>query len=129
MKILLADDQPNVLYALHVLLASRPELKLAGEAMDAYELFALLKTTNPDMLILDWLLPGLSEAGSIDALRELRPGLIIIALSGRPELGREAINSGADVFVSKIDPPERLLAAIDRYHSQGASTPITTSPA
>ncbi len=129
MKILLADDQSNVLYALHVLLASRPELNLAGEAMDAHELFALLKTASPDMLILDWLLPGLSGAGSIDTLRELRPGIIIIALSGRPELGREAISSGADAFVSKIDPPERLLAAIDSFHNQDASAPVASSPA
>ena len=117
MRILLADAQANVRYALHVLLAGRPELNFAGDATDAFELIDLLTTANPDMLILDWMLPGLSEAGSIAVLREIRSDLVIIALSGRPELRREAINAGADVFVSKIDPPERLLTAIDQFQS------------
>ena len=124
MRILLADAQPNVRYALHVLLANRPELILAGDATDVLELTSLLVATDPDMLILDWLLPGLSEAGSIAALREIRPGLVIIALSGRPELGREAIEAGADAFISKIDPPERLLTAIDQYQSPRDRSPI-----
>ena len=118
MRILLADAQPNVRYALHVLLANRPELNLADDATDAYELISRLTEDDPDMLILDWMLPGLAEAGSIAALRDIRPDLIIIALSGRPELSHAAINAGADAFVSKIDPPERLLTAIDRFQSQ-----------
>jgi DNA-binding NarL/FixJ family response regulator len=123
MRILLADAQPNVRYALHVLLANRPELNLAGDATDAYELISRLRADDPDMLILDWLLPGLAEAGSIAALRDIRPDLIIIALSGRPELGHTAINAGANAFVSKIDPPERLLTAIDRFQSQNDRPP------
>jgi len=123
MRILLADAQPNVRYALHVLLANRPELNLAGDATDAHELISRLTADDPDMLILDWMLPGLAEAGSIAALRDIRPDLIIIALSGRPELGHTAINAGADAFVSKIDPPERLLTAIDRFQSQNDRPP------
>jgi DNA-binding NarL/FixJ family response regulator len=123
MRILLADAQPNVRYALHVLLANRPELNLARDATDAYELISRLRADDPDMLILDWMLPGLAEAGSIAALRDIRPDLIIIALSGRPELGHTAIIAGANAFVSKIDPPERLLTAIDRFQSQNDRPP------
>ena len=124
MRILIADAQSNVRHALRVLLARRSELILAGDASDAYELIILLTATDPDMLILDWMLPGLAEAGAIAALRDVRPGLIIIALSGRPELGAEAINAGADAFVSKIDPPERLLTTIDRFQKQSDRTPV-----
>ena len=124
MRILIADAQSNVRHALRVLLARRSELILAGDASDAYELIILLTATDPDMLILDWMLPGLAEAGAIAALRDVRPGLIIIALSGRPELGAEAINAGADAFVSKIDPPERLLSTIDRFQKQSDRIPV-----
>jgi DNA-binding NarL/FixJ family response regulator len=127
MRILLADAQPNVRYALHVLLANRPKLNLAGDATDAYELISRLKADDPDMLILDWMLPGLDEVGSIATLRGIRPDMIIIALSGRPELGHAAIKAGADAFVSKIDPPERLLTAIDRFLSQNDRTPFATN--
>ena len=114
MRILLADDQPKVCFALRVLLNQRPKLQVVGEAGDTDELLAQLASTQADVVVLDWLLPGLPEAGSLEALRAIRPGLLVIALSGRPELGKAALDAGADAFVSKIDPPEHLLATIDR---------------
>ena len=118
MKILLADDQKKVRFALRVLLDRKPELSVIGEAGDADELLALSASTQVDVLIMDWLLPGLPEGGSIEGLRVIRPGLFVIALSGRPEFGRAAIEAGADAFVSKIDPPDRLLAIIDQFHER-----------
>jgi CheY-like chemotaxis protein len=38
----------------------------------------------------------------------------VIALSGRPEARQAALEAGVDDFVSKVDPPNRLLAAIER---------------
>ena len=114
MRILLADDQPKVCFALRVLLNQRPELIVVGEAGDTDELLAQLASTQADVVVLDWLLPGLPEAGSLEALRAIRPGLLVIALSGRPELGQAALDAGADAFISKIDPPDQLLATVDR---------------
>jgi DNA-binding NarL/FixJ family response regulator len=48
-------------------------------------------------------------------LRTTCPGLLVIALSGRPAARRSAMAAGADAFVSKADPPERLLKTIDGY--------------
>jgi len=124
MRIFIADDQPNVRYALRVLLSGRPDLIIAGEALDAYELQNKLAETDPDMVIVDWLLPGLVEIGSLSELRQQRAELIIIALSSRPELGLEAILGGADAFVSKIDPPEKLLTAIDSFEEPNEYTPL-----
>lgn len=118
MRILIADDQPNVRYALRVLFKQRPDLVLVGEAMDAFELQAMLSTTNPGMLIVDWMLPGLVEIGSIAELQRCKGSLIVIALSGRPELGREALKAGANAFVSKIDPPDKLLKTIDSFQDR-----------
>jgi CheY-like chemotaxis protein len=66
-----------------------------------------LRTRN-----LDWQLPGLAADHLLTTLREACPGLYVIALSGRPEARRAALAAGADAFVYKCDPPERLLAAI-----------------
>ena len=41
--------------------------------------------------------------------------LNVIALSGLPEARHEALAAGADDFVSKGDPPEKLLAAVEGY--------------
>jgi DNA-binding NarL/FixJ family response regulator len=60
--------------------------------------------------------------GLLSALRRACPGLFVIILSGRPEVRRAALAAGADAFVCKCDPPERLLAAIAdcsaRQHSE-----------
>ena len=111
MRVLLADDNPKVRFALNALLQRRSQITVVGEAKDAGELLTMLADEKPDLLLIDWHLPGLAEAGSVPGLRRVHPDLMIVALSGRPEVGREVLASGADDFVSKIDPPESLLAA------------------
>jgi DNA-binding NarL/FixJ family response regulator len=113
-SILLADDQDKVRFALRVLLENRPDAEIVGEVVDAYELLERAPEMMPSAIILDWLLPGLSEIGSIEVVRELCPGAVIIALSGRPELEKEALENGADAFISKIDPPDRLQSVLDQ---------------
>ena len=115
MRIVLADDQSKVLFALNTLLARYPDLVIAGEASNASELMLLISETKPDLIILDWQLPGLKHVGCLSEIRERLPGLIVIALSGRPELSHSALDAGADAFVSKIDPPERLIGTIARF--------------
>ena len=99
MRVLLADDNRKVRFALAALLQRRPEIAIVGEANDLTQVLAQLTSTNPDLLLIDWRLPGLAEAGSVPALRERYPELMIVALSGRPELGLEALALGADDFV------------------------------
>jgi two-component system response regulator DesR len=111
MRILLADDQHRVRFALRVLLERQPGLSLVGEAVDARDLLVQAKDTRPDVVLLDWELPG-QAANLLRTLREVCPCTAVIALSGRSEARKAACAAGADAFVSKIDPPERLLAAI-----------------
>jgi len=113
MRILLADDQPRVRFALRVLLEQQPGFEVVGKAADAEDLLAQAQATYPDLVLLGWELPGLAATDSLSALRGICAHLVVIALSGRPEARRAALAAGADAFVSKADPPERLLAAID----------------
>lgn len=115
MQILLADDQPKVRFALRVLLERRAGLEMAGEAVNAEELLTQAQTTHPDLVLLGWELPGLATVGWLSALREIHPDLYVIALSGRPGARRAALAAGADAFISKTDPPERLLATIEQW--------------
>jgi DNA-binding NarL/FixJ family response regulator len=112
MRILLADAQQKVRFALRVLLERQPDLEVLGEAVNAHELLDKTQDTCPDLVLLAWELPDLMAADLLPALRETCPDLAVIALSGRPEARQKALDAGADAFVSKSDPPERLLAAI-----------------
>jgi len=127
MRIFLADDQAKVCSALRLLLEQEPGLSVVGEAAEAKDLLAQVQRTRPDLVLLDWELPGLrvpsastsltgSEISSgqrlLAALHSLSCRLKVIALSGHVEAREEALAAGADAFVSKGDPPERLLITL-----------------
>jgi DNA-binding NarL/FixJ family response regulator len=118
MRVLLADKRPHVRSALQILLKYEPEVYVVGEANDASSLLAQIRVIHPDATLLDWELPGLSAIGSIRALKTDFPHLSVIALSGRPETRQEALDAGADAFISKIEPPEQLLAALHTLNSK-----------
>lgn len=120
-NILLADDQPEVRSALRLLLGEEQDLSVVGEAADVAGLTGETQTRRPEIVLLDWELPGLSgrfccrEASGrrlIEQLRTACPGLKVIALSGRLEARDEALAAGADAFISKVESPECLLSTL-----------------
>jgi DNA-binding NarL/FixJ family response regulator len=112
MRILLADGESNVRYGLRVLLDERPEFEVVGEAADAEDLLAQIETACPDLVLLSWGLPGLAGADLLPILRGACDDVYVIVLSGRPEARQAILDAGANVFISKVESPERLLAAI-----------------
>ncbi len=112
MRILLADNQPKVRFALRVLLERQAGYEIVGEIETAEELVPQIEASCPDLVLLGWELPGLAPDDAISVLHKIQPNLYIIALSGRLEARHAALAAGADDFVSKADPPERLLMAI-----------------
>lgn len=117
MRILLADDQSRVRFALRTLLQQQPGLEVLAEAVDAESLLACAAATCPDLILLDWELPGLGPADLLAALRRACPAAHTMVLSSQPEAKRQAAMLGADAFVSKSYPPEELLAAIDQVRA------------
>ncbi|MCB0154048.1 MAG: CBS domain-containing protein [Anaerolineae bacterium] len=109
MRVLLADDQPQVRSALRLLLEHELKLEVVGEVVYAEDLIGYVKVTQPDLLLLDWELPGLSPKEILPILHEKYPDLLIIALSGWPEAGPAALAAGVDAFISKGHPAEHLL--------------------
>jgi DNA-binding NarL/FixJ family response regulator len=112
MRILLADTQAKVRFALRVLLERQAGLQVIGEVMNPEELLACTAVECPDVVLLDWELAGPAAPSLLRTLRSDCSEMAVIALSGRLEARRAALAAGADAFVSKGDPPERLLEAI-----------------
>lgn len=109
MFVIIADDQNGVRCALRLVLEQEADLELASEVINTTELLAQLSTVCPDLVLLDWELPGLTNLDLLARIRQVCPGVKIIALSGRPEACEQAAQAGIQGFVSKGDPPERLL--------------------
>lgn len=113
MRIQLADSQPRVRFALRALLEEQPGVWIVGEATHSRDLLAQVETVCPDLLLLSWELPGRPGEDLLVLLRGFCPQLPVIVLSGQRAARQAALAAGADAFVSKIAPPEGLLAAIE----------------
>lgn len=114
MRILLADGRPKVRSALRTLLTCQTAPHDMHEATDAHDLLTLAEVSCPDLILLDWELPGLGPTDLIPALRRACPKAAVIALSGRVDARRAAMDAGVDAFVSKGDQPDKLLSTINR---------------
>jgi DNA-binding NarL/FixJ family response regulator len=122
MRVLLADDQAKVRSALRLVVGQQPGIIVQGEAVDTTGLLDWLKAAAPDLVLLDWELPGPDREDLLPRLRAVCPGLKVIAMSGRPEARESALEAGAEAFVSKGDPPETLLAALERCRETPSPT-------
>lgn len=112
MRVLLADNRIKVRFALSALLTQRANLKIVGEAVDATDLLEQVKDQCPDIVLLDWRIACQVPDHLIGAVKSICPLSQVIVLSGRPEAKGAALSAGADQFVSKAEPPERLLNAL-----------------
>lgn len=116
-RIFLADDQPALCSALRLLLEQEPQWLVVGEAPDAYSLLNQLDATHPDLILLDWELPGRSMQNLLPTLHARLPEVKIIALSSHPEARQASLSLGASAFVCKGEPPDQLLKTLEELRS------------
>ena len=112
LNIVIGDAQPRVRFGLHVLLEEQPGWRIAGEAVDVQALLDRIRDGCPDLVLLDWELPGMPAEELLATIRQACPDLRVIFMSGKDELREAALRAGADVFACKADPPEKLLRLI-----------------
>jgi DNA-binding NarL/FixJ family response regulator len=115
-RILLADDNQNLRSALALLLETRLGATIVGEASTMERLLEQAAITHPDVVLLDWELPGKPEADRIVVVRSVAPGVQVVVISARPESASLAV--GADAFVNKIDPPEHILTVLKERNKE-----------
>ncbi len=113
-KILVVDDEPAI--RAMVRFALKQAEYTCSEAGDATEAQALVTADTPDLILLDWMLPGLS---GIDYARRLRrerltQNIPIIMLTARvdEEDKIRGLNTGADDFITKPFSPRELVARV-----------------
>jgi len=115
MKLLIGDAQPRVRFGLRLLCEQQPGWHIAGEVDDAQALLEAVSLDCPDLVLLDWELPGMPAEALLVQIRQLCPRLGVVFMSGKIELRSIALLAGADIFAYKADPPEKLLEQIREF--------------
>lgn len=122
MRILLADHHTQPLWALKTMLQEQPEFEVIGDATDAESLLSLAKEHLPDLILLDWELPGKTIEELIADLHSLEPKPVVVVMGSKPEYGRLILKAGADVFTSKVDQPDWLIASLKKFDRNPGQT-------
>ena len=118
-RILVADDHAIVREGLRTLVASEPGMTLAGEAADGVEAVLKARTLQPDVVLMDLVMPRKDGLEAIGEIKQENPEIRILVLTSFAEEDKvfPAIKTGAQGYLLKDSSPEELLKAIRDVHS------------
>ena len=112
MYVLLAIQDPDLRLAMELLLHEQPGFSIVGVTSEAQGMLALARVTCPELVLLDWNLPGPPVNQALAEMKSTETPPRFVVLGKRAEDERCALEAGADAFVVKGSPPETLLAAL-----------------
>ncbi|WP_434796940.1 sporulation transcription factor Spo0A [Terrisporobacter vanillatitrophus] len=104
-KIVLADDNKDFCQLLKEYLSNEEDIEILGIAKDGIEALELVQKTQPDLLVLDVIMPHLDGLGVIEKLNSMnltkQPKIIVLSAVGQDKITQTAINLGADYYIVK----------------------------
>jgi DNA-binding NarL/FixJ family response regulator len=105
-RVLVADDDPVVLALVEELVAADPALELVGIAVDADAAIQLAADEQPDVAVLDWVMPGGGGSQAAREILNINPNVRIVALTAHDsqEASLDMLRAGAVSFVVKGSP-------------------------
>jgi DNA-binding NarL/FixJ family response regulator len=112
MQILIVDDQPRARQSLKALLVTWSQVKEIREAANGQEAVHLVEESQPDVVLMDARMPEMDGLEATRLIKARWPQVKVIVLSMYADYMADALAAGADAFVSKGEPPERLLATL-----------------
>jgi len=119
-RILIADDHAIVSAGLKQFIAGEQDMAVAGEATTGAEAVAFVRTSECDVVLLDIAMPDINGVDTLRQLKQIKPTLPVLILSGYPEkqYALNLLRTGASGYINKETASEQLVAAI-RAVTQG----------
>ena len=113
-SIMLVDDHPVVLQGLCLLIEAQAGFRVIGRESDPRKAAREIRRLAPDVLVLDWFMPGMNSAALITQVisqcRETR--VVVLSVNADIAYVHEALSHGAHAYVSKSDLGENLVFAV-----------------
>jgi len=113
-RVMLVDDHDMVRKGLAVFLKAKPDMELVGEARDGEEALRMSKELQPDVILMDLMMPKMDGTTATRLICEQLPGVQIIALTSFQdnELVQEVLQAGAISYLLKDVSANELAEAI-----------------
>lgn len=102
-RVVIADDAPAVRRGLNDLLCEISGVQVVAQTEDAPQTIAAIQTHSPDVVVLDFRMPGGGGLAVLEAIKGISPKPVVIVLTNYPEPAyREScLAAGADYFLDK----------------------------
>jgi len=113
-RVLVCDDQLIVCEGLRTILSSDEDIQVVGIANDGQEALDKIKTVEPDLVLMDLMMPRMNGSIATRLIKEKFPHIYVLVLTtyDDDEWVFDAVRSGASGYLLKDTPPENLIAAI-----------------
>jgi len=130
-RVLLADDSPDVRLLLRLTLATEPAFEVIGEASNGAEAVELARSLQPDVVVLDLSMPVMDGLQAIPELLRASPSTRIVVLSGFDEdrMKQAALDLGAHDYLEKGGAAPALLSALYQLFPQSRRAQPPPAPA
>ena len=124
-RILICDDEARTRDALKALLLARelaqnaatsPQIQVVGEARDGDEAIRLINTHQPEVIVMDACMPGMSGVEATRLIKKKWPRVKVVMLTMYSEQRQAALDAGVDIFLNKGCVAEKLFDAILDEH-------------
>ena len=122
-RVMLVDDHTMVRRGLATFLKAFDDLELAGEADSGQAAVQLCSTLQPDVILMDMVMPDMNGAAATRTIRQQFPNVQVIALTSfkEEELVKSALEAGAIGYLLKDVSADELVRAIRSAHAGRAT--------
>jgi NarL family two-component system response regulator LiaR len=116
--VMVADDHAIVRKGLCALLATEPDIEVVGEAKDGQEAISVAQRVQPEVILMDLVMPGLDGLEATRHISAHQPEariLVLTSFAGDDKIF-PAIRAGALGYLLKDSGPDELVQAIRQVH-------------
>ncbi|MDQ3955839.1 MAG: response regulator transcription factor [Actinomycetota bacterium] len=113
-RVLLCDDTKDILALLAAEFDLHEDLEIVGQARDGAEAVDLARDLQPDVIVLDLVMPRMDGLQALPRLRAVAPESTVIVLSAFEEevMARRAVDLGATLYIEKGTPASEVADAV-----------------
>ena len=130
-RIVLADDHLTVRQTIRICIESDPQMEVVAEAGSGRETIAAVDRSTPDMVVLDYQMPGLNGLEVARVIRERHPKVPMLMLTGEEDAALRAASErvGVKGFMLKGQPLDELLTEIHSIMGTNGKTVVDLTEA